>query len=153
MRKTIIGVLVIILGIILISIAVTSSHSIKYENTIILPSNETSVIPYNGSSEIIFSYNFSEPVTVSGYPSSATTTNDSKIYVICFFSTDPGKIEVFNPNNVTSILYYSLYESSGLGLYSEYLFVIGPASIIAGIVLVIYDKVAKTNIKTNNKKK
>ncbi|AWR97933.1 hypothetical protein DFR86_10560 [Acidianus sulfidivorans JP7] len=147
-KKAILGILLIIVGIILIPSILTLSHSIKYEDSIQLSPGEIYYIGYNGSSEIIFSYNFSSPVIVSGYPSSATTTNDSKIYVICFFSTSPGKIKIYNPNNISAILYYSLYESSGLSLYSEYAFVLVPASIVGGIFLLIYSR-----IQNNNKNK
>lgn len=147
MKLSYIGIFLIVLGflgLVIISLFFSQNY-VKSSNTITLSPGESYNVTYNGNSEILFGYNFTNPIEVIGYPSSATTSNDSKYYVICFFSSSPGYITLKDNYSSPSIVYYTLYESSGSSLYSEYLVSLAPVIIIGGIVLIIYEKIAKKN--------
>ncbi|BFI77021.1 hypothetical protein [Sulfurisphaera ohwakuensis] len=144
MRLFIIAVILIILGILFLSlIPFASQNSIRMSNKVVILPHESYTVPYKGNSEVLFSYNFSNPIKVYGYPSGATTTNDSILYVICFFSSSPGKLILCNANNISSTVYFTIYEAYGLALDIEYMFVISPILIVSGVALIIYSKLIK----------
>ncbi|QIW24418.1 hypothetical protein EWF20_09825 [Sulfolobus sp. S-194] len=144
MHLFVIAVILIILGILFLSlIPLASQNSIRISDKVVIFPHESYTVPYSGGSEVLFSYNFSNPIKVYGYPSGATITNDSMVYVICFFSSSPGNFTLYNGNNISSTVYFTLYEAYGLALDIEYMFVISPILIVAGIVLILYSKLIK----------
>ncbi|BFH74591.1 hypothetical protein SJAV_25350 [Sulfurisphaera javensis] len=144
MKFIYLGIILIIIGISLLSLVLlANSKYVKINSKVELYPNSTYEVPYIGNAEVLFSYNFTSPVEVFGYPSSAVKINDSLDYVICFFSSSPGNITIKNNNVFPSIVNYTLYETSGIGLYSDYLISLGPIIITSGIVLIIYEKIIR----------
>ena len=137
MRLLPLSIILLVLGILFLLLT-PLSHPIKVDNVIEIPPNSSYVVGYNGNSEVLFSYNSTFPINVTGYPSGATKSNDSIIYVICFFSSSPGNLYLSNHNPESTTVYYTLYEASGLSLYIEYFTVFGPILIVGGVILFIY---------------
>jgi len=137
MRLLTISILLLVLGVVFLLLT-PISHPIKESSDIEIFPNSSYVLGYKGNSEVLFSYNSTFPINVTGYPSTATKSNDSIIYVICFFSSSPGNFSLSNYNPKTTTVYYTLYEASGLSLYLEYFTVLGSILIVGGIILLIY---------------
>ena len=141
MRLLPLSIILLILGILFLLLT-PLSHPIKVSSIIKIPPNSTYALAYNGNSEVLFTYNSTFPINVTGYPSGATKSNDSIIYVICFFSSSPGNLYLSNHNPKPTTVYYTLYEAGGLSLYIEYLTVLCPILIAGGVILLIYAKLA-----------
>ncbi|AWR93630.1 hypothetical protein [Acidianus brierleyi] len=137
---SVLGIVIIIIGVIVASFSLIFSHEETYKtnNSIILGPYSRYSVPYLSDSEIIFTYNSTLPVNVSGYPSSATLLNNSVLYTICFFSSKEGNLSLYNPYNSTSVFQYILEEATMKDVFVEYGFIAGLIITGSGIFITIY---------------
>jgi ABC-type multidrug transport system fused ATPase/permease subunit len=149
------AIVLLIAGILLSSISLIYSHEKidKVDKSIVIQPNKKYYIPYLSDSEIIFTYNFTSPVDVSGYPSSATLLNNSILYTICFFSSNEGNLTLYNPYNSTALVGYILEEASMSGVIVEYSFILGIIMVGSGVFTMIYTVATKKNHQIRKYKK
>ncbi|MBW9141511.1 MAG: hypothetical protein K1T65_07500 [Candidatus Aramenus sp.] len=125
MKLLFLGLALMVLGAIAVALTYHGYKTVTSTSSVFIPPHSYFNVSYPGSSEVVFTYNFTLPVVVSGYPSSATLANNSLIYEVCFFSTSPGELAVFNPNNASTLLHYALQYVQGGRVGFEYGFVLG----------------------------
>ncbi|MCI2415182.1 MAG: hypothetical protein MPF33_08105 [Candidatus Aramenus sp.] len=125
MKLLVLGLALMILGAIAVALTYHGYKAITSTSSVSIPPHSYFHVSYPGNSEVVFTYNFTLPVVVSGYSSSATLANNSLIYEVCFFSTSPGELTVFNPNNASTLVHYALQYVQGRRVDFEYGFVLG----------------------------